>query len=123
MDIKMAIGEDKYFVWDYNEMSDILNIHRKGRKVEGSGEFSDFSVDFDKNGNVVGVEIAYASEFLSQIGVQRIQLSELKGAEITISKKANYALIWVKLAVLEKTPLREEAIVEKKLPLPVPVVA
>ena len=114
----MAMGEDRYFVWDYNERSDILNIHRKGRKVEGSGEFSDFSVDFDKSGNVVGVEMVYASEFLGQIGVQRIQLSELKGAEVTVSKKANYALIWVKLAVPE-----HEAIVEKKLPLPVPIVA
>ncbi len=121
----MAIGEDRYFVWDYNEKSDILNIHRKGKKVEGSAELSDFSVDFDKNRNIVGVELTYASEFLNQIGLQKTQLSGIKSAEITVSKMAKYAIIWVKLAVPERsgnsTP--KEIIVEKKLPLPVPVVA
>lgn len=116
----MTIGQDRYFIWDYNSKSDILNIHKKGKKVDGSAELSDFSVDFDKSGNIIGVEITYAAEFLSQIGLQKKHLTEIKSAELTVSKKANYAIIWVKLSVPEKN---EESIIEKKLPLPVPVVA
>ena len=59
----MAFGKQQNFVWDYSKTSDILNIHRAGRKVEGSAELEDFTVDFDKDGNVVGIEIMYASEF------------------------------------------------------------
>lgn len=118
--VNMTIGQDRYFIWDYNSKSDILNIHKKGKKVDGSAELSDFSVDFDKSGNIIGVEITYAAEFLSQIGLQKKHLTEIKSAELTVSKKANYAIIWVKLSVPEKN---EESIIEKKLPLPVPVVA
>ena len=122
--ISMGIGGDKYFVWDYNEKSDILNIHKRGKKVDGSAEFSDFSVDFDKNRNIVGVEITYASEFLNQIGIQKNQLAEIKSAEITVNKRNNYALVWVKLSVpVTIGTVLSEAITEKKLPLPVPVVA
>lgn len=116
----MTVGQDKCFVWDYNEKSDILNIHRRGKKVEGSAELSDFSFDFDKNGNIVGIELVYASEFLNHVGVQKEHLAELKSAEITISKRANCAIVWIKLSIQGKN---ENTILEKKLPIPVPVVA
>ena len=116
----MTVGQDKYFVWDYNEKSDILNIHRRGKKVEGSAELSDFSFDFDKNGNIVGIELVYASEFLNHVGVQKEHLAGLRSAEITISKRADYAIAWIKLTVPGKNG---NTIVEKKLPIPVPVVA
>ncbi len=53
----MAINETEEYIWDYSEHSDILNIHKKGVVVSGSSELGDFTVDFDRAGNIVGIEI------------------------------------------------------------------
>ena len=118
--IKMSTGQDSYFVWDYSEKSDILNIHRKGKRVEGSAELEDFTVDFDKNDNVVGIEVAYASEFLSELGIEKDQLSTIKGAEIITQRRANYVLAWIKLITVVRKENGEE-IRESRIPIPAPV--
>lgn len=112
----MAIGEDKYFKWDYSETSDILNIHRQKRKVDGSAELGDFTVDFDKKGNIVGVEITNVSDFLIQAEVSKEQLEGIKCAEIAMDKRnPNMIIIWVKLMLPNN--------VEKRIPIPAPVMA
>ncbi|MBI2136995.1 DUF2283 domain-containing protein [Candidatus Woesearchaeota archaeon] len=111
----------KGFVWDYSKKSDILNIHKAGRKVDGSAEFEDFTIDFDGEGQVAGIEIAYASEFLSDAGIQKEQLAKIKEAEIAVNKRNNYAVIWIKLS-LPNLSEPGEAIVEKKVTLPVPII-
>mgnify|MGYP001615306659 FL=1 len=118
----MALGTEQNFVWDYSKTSDILNIHRAGRKVEGSAELEDFTVDFDKDGNVVGIEIMYASEFLSNVEIQKGQLSKILRAELLVNKKNNYAVIWIKLILPDLSKEAGEAVVEKKVTLPVPVI-
>src|SRR3989338_3227306 len=109
------------FVWDYSRKSDMLNIHKAERKVDGSAEFEDFTIDFDGEGQVSGIEIAYASEFLSDAGIQKEQLAKIKEAEIIVNKKNNYAVIWTKLS-LPNLSESGEAVVEKKITLPVPII-
>lgn len=110
------IGQDKYFKWDYSEKSDILHIHRQNKKVEGSAELGDFTMDFDKNGNVIGVEINNVSEFLKQAGVSEEQLKGLKCAEIAVNKRdPKMTIVWIKL-ILPKN-------IERRIPIPAPVMA
>ena len=52
--ITMSFGKNKYLAWDYSVRSDILNIHKTGKKTEGNAELGDFTVDFDKNGKISG---------------------------------------------------------------------
>ena len=118
----MTLGNGQNFVWDYSKNSDILNIHKAGRKVDGSAEFEDFTVDFDREGQVVGIEIMYASEFLSNAGIQKEQLSKIREAELLVNKKNNYAVIWIKLILPNLSEESGEAVVEKKITLPVPVI-
>lgn len=52
------------FKFDYDAEYDILYIYNAERDVEESVEVSeDIVLDLDKNGNVNGIEIFYASEF------------------------------------------------------------
>jgi len=111
----MTVGKNKQFTWDYSEKSDILNIHQTDKKTEGSSELGDFTVDFDKIGNVVGIEIMNASEFLEQAGISKEQLDGLKGAQLTIVQKKSYMLVWAVLILPQN--------VEKKILLPTPIVS
>ena len=106
----MSVGKDKYFVWDYSEKSDILNVHKAGKKTAGSAELGDFTVDFDKNGNVAGIEIMNASEFLNLVKITREQLENIKEAEILVKKRGEYMLVCLKL-LLPKN-------IERIIPLP-----
>lgn len=116
----MALKGQK-FVWDYSRKSDILNIHKAGRKVDGSAELEDFTIDFDKEGIVLGIEIMYASEFLSDAGIQKEQLAQIREAELIVNKRNNYAVIWIRLILPVLSEKASEAVVEKKITLPVPV--
>ena len=110
----MATGKSSSFAWDYSR-SDILNIHKTGKAVAGSAELGDFTVDFDKEGNIIGVEVTNASEFLSQVGISPEQLNSLQGAELILNQKdhnVTFILIKLKLAAGEQT-----------IPLPAPIAA
>ncbi len=93
----MSVSKDKYYSWDYSEKSDILNVHKVDKKTAGSAELGDFTVDFDKNGNIVGVEILNASEFFTLLGILKTQLENIKEAEIIMRKRGEMTLICLKL--------------------------
>ncbi len=94
----MVIGEAKEYSWDYSESSDILNIHKKGIKTKGSAELGDFSVDFDVEGNVVGLEIMNATDFLDESQISLHNFSEITGVELVVKHgRADVTYIWVKI--------------------------
>ena len=108
----MVMGKDKSYTWDYSEKSDILNVRKLGEKTAGSAELGDFSLDFDQNGNVVGLEIMNASEFFLDVGITC--LSEIKTAELLIKPRGNILTVAVKLVLPG---------IERVVPIPAPVVA
>jgi uncharacterized protein YuzE len=110
----MVAGTNKSFNWDYDEDSDILNIHRNRKKVAGSAELGDFTIDFDRDGTVVGVEILNASGFFRRIAISKDQLAGLQTAAFSITSKGTLTLIWVRIAAGD---------VEQTVPIPAPVVA
>jgi uncharacterized protein YuzE len=69
----------------YDAVSDVLYIQNNLKKVEESVEFSeDIVLDLDSHGNVIGVEIFYASEFLNLFNkdIDKEFLENLKDAYI-----------------------------------------
>ncbi|MFQ5620324.1 MAG: DUF2283 domain-containing protein [Candidatus Nanoarchaeia archaeon] len=108
----MVLGQNNKFRWDYNEKSDILNIHELKKKTSGSAELGDFTVDFDSKDNVIGIEILYASEFLENMGISKEQLENLQDAEIIISKKGNRTLIFTVITIQNT---------KHTIPIPAPV--
>ncbi len=111
----MTMGETKEFTWDYSEYSDIFNIHKKGVQVKGSAELGDFSVDFDVQGNIVGLEIMNVVDFLQESHVTLQDLQELTSVELVVKQgRAEVTYIWVKLMIGEHK--------EYVLSVPAPVV-
>ncbi|MEK6960734.1 MAG: DUF2283 domain-containing protein [Nanoarchaeota archaeon] len=109
----MAQGKRSGFSWDYSERSDILNIHKEGFVTDGSAELDDFTIDFSKTGEVVGVEIMNASEFLEPAGVTRGQLAKIEAGEVKVDRRKECDIVWVKLSFSDGN--------ERMIPIPAPV--
>ena len=94
----------------YNQEDDVLYIQNVVEDVEESIEFSeDIVLDLDKKGNVIGVEIFYASEFLGLFNdeINKEFLKELKDAYIEYKDFRN---MWFIVLVLNsKTKLIRQA--------------
>jgi uncharacterized protein YuzE len=85
----------------YDKVSDVLYIQNIVKDVEESVEFSeDIVLDLDKKGNVIGVEIFYASEFLGLFnkGINKELLENLKEAHIEYKDFRN---IWFVVLMLQ----------------------
>ena len=87
--------------FDYDNTSDVLYIQNVMKDVEESVEFSeDIVLDLDKKGNVIGVEIFYASEFLGLFNkeIDKELLKNLKEAYIEYKDFRN---IWFVTLILQ----------------------
>ena len=73
----------------YDEEEDILSLS-KNRKVKASIDLGDFIIDVDADGFISGLEILNAS---SNLGLQEVQLKDLKQASMNISYKPKYVHI------------------------------
>ena len=111
----MVLREDKYYKWDYSEKDDILNVHARNKKVVGSAELGDFTLDFDKNHNIVGVEILHFAEFSEQVGITKDQLQQMQRVEILVNNR-NPSIAYAVIKVILPNS-------EVKFPLPAPIEA
>ena len=111
----MTIGETAKCSWDYSERSDILNIHRIGTVTAGSAELGDFTVDFDAQGNVIGLEIMNLTSFVAELGISHKELLMMKGAELVVKPSRGVVYLWVNFLLSSK--------VERRIPIPAPVLA
>ena len=102
---------EKYNV-SYDVEDDVLYIQNAVKEVDESVEFSkDIVLDLDKKGNVIGVEIFYASEFLGLFNkdIDKKFLQSLKNGRIEYKDFRN---IWFIILVLESK--------DKKISQPLP---
>jgi len=91
----------KEYRFDYDAEDDVLYIQNAVKEVEESVEFSeDIVLDLDKKGNVIGIEIFYASEFLALFNkeISKEFLEKLEGAYIEYKDFRN---IWFVVLVLK----------------------
>ncbi len=110
----MAVGKTNQFVWDYSDHSDIFNIHQENKQVQGSEELGDFTIDFDAEGNVVGLEIMNVTNFLQEAQISREQVLSLRDAELLVRQgKGGITYIWIKLVFPHE--------IERVIPVPAPV--
>ncbi len=108
------MDKKQLFYSDYSAKSDILNIHKKGKLVKGSAELGDFTIDFDSNDNIVGVEIMNASSFLKDLEITKNQLENLKDAGFLINQRdPNYTYVYIFLILPNE--------IEKRIVIPAPI--
>jgi uncharacterized protein YuzE len=87
----------KNFNFDYDEENDDLFIYLEGAKSNGAVEIGDFVFDFDKDKNLVSIEILDATKVLSKLLAKIINLSDLKELKADIINFRNMAAIRIKI--------------------------
>lgn len=100
------------FKADYDEEEDIFYLHSEKQKTKESIEVDeDIVIDIDKNNNLVGVEIFYASKLFNKLNrkITKKILSETEHIDVEIDKYRNLIIIILAFKVDNK-------IIKEKLP-------
>ncbi len=112
-DINNKISKMEEFVFDYDSEDDVLYITSAEKEVDESIEFSeDIILDLDKEGNIISIEIFYASEFFCLFNneINKNYLETLKSVSLLYKEFRNRLFIFI---VLESD--------SKKLSFPLPL--
>ncbi len=89
------------FRFDYDAEDDVLYIQNAVERVEESVEFSeDLVLDLNKKGSIIGVEIFYASEFLSLFN-KEINKEFLKNLQEAHLEYKDFRNIWFVVLMLK----------------------
>lgn len=83
----------KTFDFSYDEDNDDLFIYLPGAKSAGAVEMGDFVFDFDKNENLVAMQIMNVSEVLSKLISKIVSLKKIKSVRTTIVSFRNMKMI------------------------------
>ncbi|MBS3089083.1 DUF2283 domain-containing protein [Candidatus Pacearchaeota archaeon] len=89
------------YKFHYDSEDDVLYIQNAVKDVEESIEFSeDIVLDLDRRGNVIGVEIFYASEFFGLFN-KEIDKEFLEGLQEAYIEHKDFRNVWFIVLVLQ----------------------
>lgn len=86
------------FNFSYDEGNDDLFVYLDGKKSAGAVELGNFILDFDKNGNLVAMQILNVSDVLSKILSKMIALDKIKEIRMEIINFRNMDAIKFSIA-------------------------
>ena len=81
------------FKFSYDNENDDLFIYLESKKSEGAVEMGNFVFDFDKDENLVAIQISEASKVLSKFISKIIELSKIKNVKIEVVNFRNMTAI------------------------------
>jgi len=81
------------FKFSYDEENDDLFIYLEGKKSEGAVELGNFVFDFDKNENLVAIQIFEASKVLSKIMSKILELAKIKKIRVEVVNFRNMTAV------------------------------
>ena len=81
------------FEYSYDEENDDLFMYLPNKKSIGAVELGDFIFDFDKEENLVSMEILNASKILSKLLSKVISLTAIKGYKMQVINFRNMEAI------------------------------
>lgn len=85
------------FNFDYDLKNDDLFVYLEGKKSSGAIELGDFVLDFDKEGNLVAIQIMNASEVFAKILSKIIEIAKVKQIRVEIINFRNMDAIKFKV--------------------------
>lgn len=88
----------KKFKFSYDKENDDLFIYLPKSKSAGAVELGNFIFDFDKDGNLVAIQIIEASKVLSKLVSEIKELTKIKSIKADIVNFRNMAFVRVKIS-------------------------
>jgi len=81
------------FNFDYDSETDDLFIYQGNKKSAGAVELGNFILDFDEKGNLIAMQIMYATEIFSKLLSKIKEISRIKEIKINIVNFRNMEAI------------------------------
>ena len=81
------------FKFSYDEQNDDLFVYLDGKKSEGAVEMGNFVFDFDKEENLVAIQISDASKVLSKLLSKIINLAKITSIKLEIINFRNMTAV------------------------------
>jgi uncharacterized protein YuzE len=80
---------------DYDSLNDLLYVYKKGAGVYSNVVIGDFHLEFNKNSELVGIEILNASGILKEYKISRKVLENINKADLKVVISGNSLLIFL----------------------------
>ena len=88
--------------FSYDRLNDLLYIYKKDSNVYSNVIIGEFHLEFDKAGELVGVEILKASEILKEYSISKKLLENIKKTELKVVITNNSLLVFLVIQSLDQ---------------------
>lgn len=92
----------KNLKFNYDSLNDLLYVYKPESNVYANVVIGEFHLEFDKNGEVVGLEVLKASEILSEYEVSEETLKNIEKINIKIVIRDNSLLMFLMIFALNE---------------------
>ncbi len=92
-------SKKQYFIrklkYKYDESNDLFYVYKKDTQVYSNVMIGDFHLEFSKERELIGIEIANASELLKEFGIKKETLEDIDKVELRVVVSNNSFLVFV----------------------------
>lgn len=88
--------------FSYDELNDVLYLHKEGIHARGSVMIGDFVLDLTANKEIAGVEILNATDLLKDYDITKDMLCTIQEARLIEKKHPNCTTIGILLLMPQK---------------------
>src|SRR3989344_4287656 len=81
--------------YNYDELNDLLYIYKKNSNVFSNVMIGDFHLEFNKESEIVGIEILNASDILSEYDIPLEILKNINKVDLKVVTSGNSLLIFI----------------------------
>ncbi|MAG20360.1 hypothetical protein CL618_02920 [archaeon] len=88
--------------FNYDKLNDLLYVYRENSNVYTNIVVGEFHLEFDKEGEIVGMEILKASELLSEYGILKKSLENIENVSFKVVVNNNSLLVFLGINALNE---------------------
>jgi len=103
--------------YNYDELNDLLYIYKKNSNVFSNVMIGDFHLEFNKESEIVGIEILNASDILSEYDIPLEILKNINKVDLKVVTSGNSLLIFI--IICSKNQTKSAAITMNNLEAPI----
>lgn len=85
----------KHLKFSYDRLNDLLYVYKKKSNVYSNVMIGEFHLEFNREGEVVGIEILRASEILKEYNIARKILENISKVDMKVVIRNNSLLVFI----------------------------
>jgi uncharacterized protein YuzE len=103
--------------FNYDEINDLLYVYKKDSSVYSNVMIGDFHLEFDKDIELIGIEVLNASDILKEYDIPQKILKNISKIELKVVARGNSLLIFMIIHSMGKS--RSATITMNNLEMPI----